>query len=126
MNSSFKHNNKALLTVALRYKIRHATEPDNPALIRQWLELDSCPSYFQLEDQRAHFEQQFRLLLETIADELLPGNWRRACLDQIHKPLTALAELAFCQPSVQHLNVLYDELRLTCAYVSASLNRPSV
>ncbi|MEH6580106.1 MAG: hypothetical protein V7731_23880 [Amphritea sp.] len=126
MSGSFINNNRALVTVALRYKIRHATEPDNPALISQWLSLDSCPSYLRIDEQRVHYEQQFRLLLETIADELLPGTWRRACLDQIHKPLTALAEIAFCHDSIQRLNVLHNELRLTCDYVSASLNRPSL
>lgn len=123
MNGSFSHHNRAVVDVVLRYKIRNAIQPDNPALISQWLALDSCPSYYHLHEQQKHYEQQFRFLLDTIADELLPGHWRRACLEQIHKPMKALSQITYRKPDIQHLGKLYEELRVTCDYVSGSLNR---
>ena len=124
MNSSFLNQNRAVVDVVLRYKIRNAIQPDNPALISQWLAIDTCPSYYHFNQQRLHYEKQFFFLLETIADELLPGSWRRACLDQIQKPLMALAEISFQPTDKARLSELYDALRVTCDYVMGSLNSP--
>ena len=74
-----------VILVKLRNKIRHGEEPDNPTLISLWLSFeedyrDVNTGNSTLED---HYEKQFNLLLETVADELIPVHWRRVCLDNI-------------------------------------------
>lgn len=116
----------------LRRKIRFAEEPDNPALIGQWLATDHCCQ--QQSDlsrrginpcqnctrtqQYQHYEQQFRLLLETLEDELLPKNWRCSCLDQIYKPLAHLRQLCDTTYCSAQLNRLIWELRISSHYSS--------
>ena len=78
---------------ALALKIRFAKEPNSPNLISHWLELDCCRET-DPSAQRAHFERQFRLLLDAIADELLPSHWRRSCLDNVNRPLIELEKLS--------------------------------
>lgn len=110
-------------TRLLRDKIRYAQEPDNPMLINLWLSMDTpAPQQTKRDDVWQHFEDQFRLLLETLVDELLPAHWRRSCLDQIYQPLSSLARLSHTPQEQQKLHYLQYELVLSCEYVEASLS----
>jgi hypothetical protein len=116
------HNNPSMKL--LRNKIRLGQEPDNPLLISLWL---SQENLFQqkienLSERRQHLERQFRLLLDTIVDELIPSHWRCTCLDNIYYPLSSLKKLASDKTSEQHIQQLIYELSVTSNYVAASLN----
>ncbi len=106
----------------LRDKIRFGTEPDNPALIRLWFSLDS-PNPYQssISQLRQHHEEQFKLLLETVADELIPAHWRCLCLDNIYKPLCSLQKISNDEESELRLKRLFNELSITTRYVEHSL-----
>ncbi len=62
----------------IRRKIRWGEEPDNPLLISRWLAHENHEHTQQLsqEELRQGYENQFRLLLETLMDELVPSHWR--------------------------------------------------
>ena len=105
---------------ALERKIRNGSEPDNPLIIKVWL--DSNTIY--CEDTKAlrlQYTKQFYLLLETVLDELLPRHWRVTCLDNIYIPLSSLKRLVNDEHSQTHLSDLYRELAITTRYVEASL-----
>ena len=104
----------------LRNKIRYGTEPDNPTLIRLWFSLDA-PNPNCVFQIRRHFEAQFRLLLETVADELIPAHWRWLCLDNIYKPLCSLQKISDDEESELQLKRLFNELSITARYVEHSL-----
>ncbi|MDP7593186.1 MAG: hypothetical protein QF552_10935 [Litorilituus sp.] len=111
------------ITQLLRKKIRFAQEPNNPALITLWLQQEND---IHLTTQpkkvlRQHYEAQFRLLLETIVDEIVPTHWRRLCLDNIYKPITSLQRIADTEQSKQHIRYLMNELSVSCQYVEHSL-----
>jgi len=107
----------------LKSKIRHAEEPNNPGLIPLWLTLEEIeigqePS---LRELRKNYESQFHLLLETVADELVPSHWRQVCLDNIYKPLTTLQRMINDDESRVRLSALMRELSVTSRYVEKSL-----
>lgn len=104
--------------------IRTAAEPDSPSLLTDWFELDQCDEQQSIQTQREHFESQFRLLLDTVSDELLPSQWRCTCLNNIYRPLKALNKLANSEQSTAELNKLFYELNVICNYVKASLLTP--
>ena len=106
----------------LGQKIRHAETPDNPTLIRQFLDLRPHQTQKTAVVHRQHLVSQFYLLMETIADECLPPYWRRQCLDHIHQPLFALQRLAHCSQSKQQVQLLGHELRLISHYLQAGLS----
>mgnify|MGYP000138227682 FL=1 len=69
--------------------IRMGLYPDNPALLRQWLNQE--PKEMADEASRtAHYEQQFELLLATVMDSKVAKQWRISCLDQIFLPIRTL------------------------------------
>ena len=108
----------------IRDKIRFGHEPDNPTLIPLWLNQESvlCPNIHEpIELHRDHYEKQFRLLLETIVDELVPSHWRQLCLNHIYQPLGALKRIADDKQSEQDLQRLVHELSITSHYVATSL-----
>lgn len=92
----------------LANKIRYGSEPDNPGLIRQWLDTeknthlqeDSIFADLMLSNlatndrNRLIYLTQFRLLLDTICDELIASHWRECCLDHIYLPLRKFEKLA--------------------------------
>lgn len=104
----------------LKQKIRYGSEPDNASLISFWLELDLPDSSIK-GFQQAHYESQFRLLLNAIMDELVPKHWRLQCLDHIYRPLMSFNRVAKCTCSKQKLNALFRELTINCNYTEASL-----
>lgn len=104
----------------LERKIRHGSDPDNPLIIKIWL--DSNTIYCEnTKARRLQYTKQFYLLLETVLDELLPSHWRVTCLDNIHIPLSSLQRLVDDEQSKTHLSDLYRELAITTRYVEASL-----
>lgn len=104
-------------------QIRFAKEPDNPSLISHYLDIDTCRQK-SVESLKQHYERQFRLLLDTVADELIPSHWRCCCLDNINKPLGQLARLfANNQDGQAYLCKLKYELNMTCHYVLSGLSR---
>lgn len=105
----------------LSQKIRCAEEPDNPMLIRQYLDMQAHLPKCSLAARRNHFLSQFQLLIETMADECLPPQWRCQCLDHIHVPLLALARLADCQRSKRQVRALTHELRVISHYLQPGL-----
>ncbi|GHF96375.1 hypothetical protein [Thalassotalea marina] len=107
----------------LRNKIRFAHEPNNPLLINLWLSEENfaLSAINNRQTLRKQYEAQFRLLLETIVDELLPEHWRRCCLDHIYQPISSLQKLADSDKSQRHIRQLMAELNISCQYVSHSL-----
>ena len=104
----------------LAFKVRYAKEPDNPGLISHWLALERCVDKCY-QPQREHYERQFRLLLDAIADELLPGHWRRCCLDNINRPLSVLQRLSAAPEHRTYMQTLNYELNVTSHYVANSM-----
>lgn len=104
----------------LKQKIRYGSEPDNASLISFWLDLD-LPTSSAIDSREAHYESQFRLLLNAIMDELVPNHWRLQCLDHIYRPLMSFNRVAKCTGSKQKLNALFRELTISCNYTEASL-----
>lgn len=104
----------------LKQKIRYGSEPDNSSLIGSWLDLDT-PTSSAKGAQQAHYESQFRLLLNAVMDELVPKHWRLQCLDHIYRPLMSFKRVAKCTHSEQQLNKLFRELIISCNYPEGSL-----
>ena len=114
-----------------RTDVRMATHPNDPCIIGEWLRIDRCCDqhdnhrvcpHCPFSTQRRCYEQQFRLLLETIADELLAPQWRCSCLDRIHHPLQGLKSLANTPDSTAHLRELRQELATISYYVRYGLS----
>ena len=107
----------------IKNKIRHGTEPNNPALISLWLtkEGDLQQTLADKSELRLLFENQFRLLLETIVDDLVPNFWRRTCLDYVYRPLTSLKGISDSEQSVSHLRQLTYELSTKCRYIEQNI-----
>ncbi|BDY05983.1 hypothetical protein [Ferrimonas sp. YFM] len=110
---------------ALARQIRRASEPDNHDLIECWLGQEPCRHLKQacgrcdccpMQRQRRHYEGQFRLLLDTALDELLPSHWREACLNQIYRPLFQLKRLASSEKERLHVQALQRELTITTRF----------
>lgn len=106
---------------ALAHKIRYALEPDNPGLIKHWLEVAGSRRLAgqPLAVQYWHYERQVRLLLDTIADESLPFAWRCTCLDYIYKPMLALRCLARTSDHQRCVSRLQFEVNQICRYAMA-------
>ena len=108
----------------LRNKIRFGLEPDNPALIALWLanECDVNSTNKDYRELSKMYEQQFRLLLETIIDELVPAYWRRTCLDYIYRPLSSLQRIAITDEGQALVRKLNYELTVSCQYIEGGLH----
>jgi len=105
----------------LSRKIRDAEQPDNPMIIREFLNLEPLPVLKNKAVLRVHLVKQFQLLIDTICDEYLPSYWRRQCLDHIYLPLRSLARLATCRQSREQLRFLNYELQVLSHYFQAGL-----
>ena len=97
-------------------------EPDNPQLITQFLNFKLNVSTPNKAFYREQLLAQFQLLIDTIADELLPAHWRRHCLDNIYRPLHALHRLADGTQSKQQVLALTHELRVISHYLQDGLS----
>ena len=109
-----------MVTQLLVNKIRFGTEPDNPMLIKLWLE-QTQPEDLSISQLRESYCLQFHTLLDTVVDELVPQHWRRTCLDNIYLPLSSLKKLATNASSEQQVQQLLQELAVSTRYVEKSL-----
>ncbi|MCJ8298400.1 MAG: hypothetical protein MJK13_05600 [Pseudomonadales bacterium] len=91
---------------SLRRKIRQGLEADNPSLIALWLSMEEVEFNDQHELRWPLYLAQYKLLLDTFADDLIVKHWRITCLNNICKPLSHL----------QH------ELRVTSLYFQYALS----
>lgn len=105
----------------LQRKIRKAEEPNNPALIADYLCLEGDCNADSVQQKRKRYLKQYNLLLDTIADECIPSHWRCTCLDHIYHPLLALKRLAKCNISKRQVRSLFYELNVTGQYLQPSL-----
>lgn len=107
----------------LKNKIRLGQEPDNPGLISFWLAQESLSLSKEnsIAEVRCQYEIQFRLLLDTIMDDLVATHWRRTCLDNIYKPLCSLKRISDTSQSENHLQQLFYEMSVNCRYIEKSL-----
>ena len=107
----------------IKNKIRHGTEPNNPTLISLWLTKEGIlqQTLVDKSELRLLFENQFRLLLETIVDDLVPNFWRKTCLDYIYRPLTSLQGISDSEQSASHLRQLTYELSTKCRYIEQNI-----
>jgi hypothetical protein len=116
------HHTTLLMSLCtLSQKIRFAMEPDNPVLINQFLNFKLNASTPSKVFYREQLLAQFQLLIDTIADELLPAHWRRQCLDNIYRPLHALQRIADSSHSQQQVLTLTHELRIISHYLQPGL-----
>ncbi len=95
----------------LLHKIRYASEPDNPDLIRHWLHHSVPPSHSQAGCWQ-YYRLQYHLLLDTLNDSSLPLRWRCACLDAIYIPLQQLEKLAGDAAQKREVRRLYFEVTM--------------
>lgn len=110
----------SMINQPLVNKIRFGTEPDNPLLIKLWLE--QMPSQdLAVSQLREGYCQQFYILLEAVLDELVPRHWRRTCLDNIYLPLSSLKKLSTNSSSERQIQQLLNELTILTKYVEKSL-----
>lgn len=100
----------------IRKTIRHGLKPEQPQLFQLW---------FNIEDEYVDDQQdsawnaninQFRLLLDTFADVIIPPHWRWQCLDHIQRPLLRLSRSISSQSQQQQFRQLLTELRVTSHY----------
>ncbi len=78
----------------MAFKIACGLTPDDPALLRQHqLATEQLVEAGVLAAIPAQ-EQALRLLYSSAHHPLLPWHWRCACMDQLNRPLAALARLA--------------------------------
>lgn len=102
--------------------MRNGTQPHHPILLSTWLSVDvpsadACPMV-----QWHHYCEQALTLIDTIADDLVPMQWRQWCLDAVHTPLHTLSMLANTQEQEDYIDYLYYNLDTTSHYAFAGLN----
>jgi len=106
----------------LRHKIRYALEEDNPSLVMLWLSMEESVRHMDSSANWQLYCAQFKLLIDTLSDDLLPKHWRICALDNIYKPLSSLQRIAKNPDQQQHLNKLYYELRVISNFFQKGLS----
>ncbi|WP_102797158.1 hypothetical protein [Bowmanella denitrificans] len=101
-----------------RANVRYALQPDNPALLYNYLQQNCmlADSHASRQVKRRFHRQAVRLLLDTLCDDCIDLHWRHLCLDQIHQPLLALQSLARSDHERRQDSHLICELRLLSHY----------
>ncbi len=103
--------------IAMRHAVRYGEQPDSPHLIQRWLVLEelvfphSCNCV-----RRRVYRREYDLLLEAIADELVPESWRQLCMDYSHHPLNGLSSIATKPHQRRSVNRLQWQLRTIASY----------
>ena len=115
--SQFDSQNSAINV--LRHKIRDGEEVNNPALILTWFSMEASMIGTCEQAAWSLYVAEYRLLLDTLSDEMLESHWRLWCLDNIYKPLTALSRLVDGDAQKQELGRLFHELRVTSHFFKA-------
>ena len=106
--------------VILKKNIRMGTMPNSPLILKNYLEIPAKANS-TLVEKRAHYEEKFRLLIDTIADDCVVGHWRCLCLDHINMPLRTLQSLSNTPNSRRYVTGLYTELRAISNYFQVSM-----
>lgn len=99
----------------LKHQVRYAKTPDNPLLIKKFLDTHPWPCDTKRSLRRL-CRRQFNLLLDAVVDECLPAHWRSQCLDHVYIPLQRLAEMVDSEQSTQEMQLLNEELRVCSHY----------
>ena len=105
----------------LKNKIRHAVEPNNPALLSMWLNFEEglCQVYSQKKQWQA-YTATVRFLLECYIDNLNPAHWRVTCLDHLARPLSCLQRISKGPQQQAELQALHIEINVLSHYFSPS------
>lgn len=108
----------------LRQNVRYGHYPLEQHRLQRWSRLEQC-GFEQLCNcrKRKVYHQQFRLLLETIADELVAAEWRRLCVRQILHTLQGLESIASRPEHHQRQQQLEDELYQICQYALPAIGQ---
>lgn len=109
------------LTEGLAHKVRYAIHENSPEIIKSWLQATSPSQVESIQACRRIYRYQFKLLMETICDDIIPGHWRRTCLDNIYKPLHGFQRVALCPHSRHILKLMYAELNQSIKYFGKSM-----
>lgn len=97
----------------LRAAVRQGSDPDNPALLYYWFEFERVAILeASSECLREKCRHQFRLLIDTYSDLLVPRQWRILCLDNIYRPFEELRLLVRSEQQRKELLQLEFELRI--------------
>lgn len=115
----FEHQDPAINV--LRHKIRHGEEVDNPSLVLIWFSMEEATTSTCKQAAWSLYVAEYRLLLDTLSDDMLAGHWRLWCLDNIYKPLSALSRLVGSDEQKQELEKLFYELRVTSQFFKPGL-----
>lgn len=108
--------------VSMQDKIRQGSEPDNAALIYEFVHQQIGFAKQARDQEKISYISLFRVLLETAADELLPRHWRSLCMDYVHQPLSLLWELAESDESKWEVVKLCHEFKTVGEFVAPSIN----
>lgn len=111
-----------MMSNSLQDKIRFALEPENPGLLSEYLSHHAVRNDMTKTKHQQVLEEQFRLLLDTMADECLPVHWRQQCLDHIYMPLSALWRISDTEKNRTQVRQLFSELRIIGNYFTAGLS----
>ena len=91
----------------------HLARQDPVVALRLWFELeDTLLENSSLDERWRVYVAEFRLLLDTFTDDLLPSHRRTLCLDNITRPLAELKRLASQDDRHSELQRLMHELRV--------------
>ncbi|MEM6987415.1 MAG: hypothetical protein AAF499_12850 [Pseudomonadota bacterium] len=104
--------------------VRSGELPDRSDLIITWFVLTTAKPTEPLLNQLNTHHRQVLVLLDAIADDLVPTSWRRCCVNNINRPMNALSQLVRCDCNRRALNQLEHEVRQTLAYYEPALSNP--
>lgn len=90
--------------------VRLGLQPDDPRLLARYLVCGEALIEREGREPWPVHERMLALLVATARDALLPGSWRRACLEAARRPLAALGALAPDAPSALRLRALSRHL----------------
>lgn len=103
--------------IELRQNVRFGYHPTRTDLLSEWfMEEEACLKNRCNCVRRKVFTREVELLIEAIADDLVPENWRRVCLQKAYRPLNALRCIAQSRSHVEHHFKLKRELLLIADY----------
>jgi hypothetical protein len=109
----------------LKSHIRFGHKPDAHYLFEEWMRMEEALTISQPSAKRRCFERQCRVLIDAVCDELVPQQWRCACLDQINKPLQRLKALTSTPEQQQNYIGLTREIRICSHYVQQTMQTQS-
>lgn len=97
--------------IELRQQIRFGTAPEKEDLFQTWFKYEEaifnrCCNCVR----RKVFQRELDLLVEAIADELVPTAWREECLIKARRPINGMARIASKPAHWQAVHRARDEL----------------